>query len=81
MKDQEPWMKVLQDNIDRVVTGYPYVVKFRNYLTPDMEKECDRWAVTQDIPCVSDSDRGKIYRFANLEDATLFKITFGGEFE
>ena len=73
-------MKVLQGNVERVVTGFPYVIKFKNYLTEETARECNQWVITQDIPCITDSNNGKLYRFANLEDATLFKITFGGDF-
>jgi hypothetical protein len=78
--DQEPWIKVLQANVEQAVMGFPYIVKFKNYQTVEMMNECNQWLGMQDVPCITDNNNGKLYRFANLEDATLFKLSFGGDF-
>ena len=59
----------------------PYLIGFEYPQPEEMTTARIHWLVDQSIPVVRDS--GPMYsyfRFSNLEDATLFKLAFGGDF-
>lgn len=70
-------IEMLAKNIKDTREKYPYYV-----VIPATVKvsSANQWIFENDLPLITDYDNGIVYRFPELEPATMFKLVFGGEF-
>lgn len=84
-KDMENITRKLDDLLEKSRKKYNYCIVVP-LMTEDQVNEMNNWSNEQGIELLHDNDKRfnnwqeTLYRFKTEEEATLFKITFGGKF-